>query len=239
MADIDLDQLADAYRLRPMSDAARLRAMASAEGCRGWLLDIGGGRGHHAAVWSADGRTAIVVDPSPGMAARARLRAGLYVVRAHSQSLPFRDRTAGLCYFHLSIHYGDWERSVGEALRVTRSGGRIEIFTMGRDAIERSSLARWFPRVAEIDTERFPDPDEVAERCASGGGSVAVSHETESIERSSGAWVDAVEGRFVSTLQLLDEQEIADGVSRFAAEYPDRDTPYRYELMLTRISTVV
>jgi ubiquinone/menaquinone biosynthesis C-methylase UbiE len=239
MVDIDLDQLADAYRLRPMSTAARARAELSSDGCQGLLLDIGGGTGDHAAAWVGAKRFPVVVDPASAMLTRASRHGGVAVVRATAQALPFQDHVAALAYFHLSIHYGDWRRSIAEALRVTRPGGRIEVWTMDREAIARSSLGRWFPKVVEIDQERFPDPADLARQLASNGRSVAISSTSETVDRSAADWADAVRARFVSTLQLLDDAEIAEGLAGFDAAHPDPDGRYRYELVLKRISTTV
>jgi ubiquinone/menaquinone biosynthesis C-methylase UbiE len=239
MVEVDLDDLAEAYRLRPMTRMARSRAVASARNCSGLLLDIGGGTGHHAAQWLGPNRLPIVVDPSLAMLRMARAQSGVVVVQARSQSLPVAEKTAGLAYFHLSIHYGDWRSAIDEAFRVVEFGGRIEIWTMDHTAIERSSLGRWFPRVVEIDLERFPDTDAIARYCRSTGSSVEMTRTNEPIERTASDWSDAVRGRFVSTLQFLDDDEVEEGLSRFAVEYREPDSLYRYELGLTRISTIV
>lgn len=239
MVDIDLDRLADAYRLRPMSHQARQRAVMSARGCRGWLLDIGGGPGRHAATWNEPSQHPVVVDPSSGMLGSAAQHAGLELVRAESRRLPFRSHSCALAYFHLSIHYGDWSAAIDEALRVVEHGGRIEVWTIPPDAMERSSLGRWFPRVVEIDTARFPDPVDIAEYGVSQGGSARISEMSEPIVRTVGDWQNAVRGRFVSTLQLLDDDEIDAGLDRFRSEFPDDDGRYCYELELARISIVV
>jgi SAM-dependent methyltransferase len=180
-----------------------------------------------------------VLDPSPVMLARASEQIGVAVVQARSQNLPFADDVAGLAYFHLSIHYGDWRAAVREAHRVVSPGGRIEIWTMSHDAIERSSLGRWFPRIVEIDKKRFPDPEAIAELCRLSNSSVELARTDEAIVRSAPDWAEAVRGRFVSTLQLLCDDEIDDGLARFALEYPNPDSLYRYELRLTRISILV
>jgi hypothetical protein len=239
MVEIDLDRLADAYRLRPMSVHARDRAVTSARGCSGWLLDIGGGAGQHAAAWRAGGIHPVVVDPSTAMLERASEHIGVSLIRAESERLPFRDGECGLAYFHLSIHYGDWKQAIDEAFRVVGSGGRIEVWTIAPSAIERSSLGRWFPRVIEIDTARFPDPGDIAYHCASLGGTVGTEVSAEPISRRVADWRDAVRGRFVSTLQLLDDDEIEEGLADFASEFPDEESEYPYHLELTRISTVV
>ena len=239
MVDIDLDDLGRAYRLRPMSVAARSRAIESAGDCSGVLLDVGGGTGGHAASWLGSNQTPVVIDPSPVMLRSAIQHNGVVVVRARSQRLPFADDVAQLAYFHLSIHYGDWRAAIGEANRVVSPGGRIEIWTMTPDAIEHSSLGRWFPRIIEIDTQRFPDPVAIAEFCESRDLYVELTKSSESIVRTAGDWSKAVRGRFVSTLQLLDDSEIDRGLARFGAEYPNPDSLYRYALRLTRISIIV
>jgi SAM-dependent methyltransferase len=239
MVEIDLDRLAVAYDLRPMSDAAHARAVSSARGCSGWLLDIGGGTGGHGAAWREHGQLPIVIDPSLGMLERARSASNVTVVQAHAQSLPFKNDTAALAYFHLSIHYGDWRKAIDEALRVVVPGGRVEVWTMAPEAIERSSLGQWFPRVVEIDTERFPDPDLIAQHCRLEGASVDVSVAREPVARRAADWAEAVRGRFVSTLQLLDDDEIDEGLARFAEQHNNPDSIYRYELGFTRITTVV
>lgn len=239
MVDIDLDHLGRAYRLRPMSDAARSRAIVSAEGLSGVLLDIGGGTGGHGASWVGPNRSPVVVDPSPVMLAGASEHRHVVSVQGRSQNLPFADDVAELAYFHLSIHYGDWRRAIDEASRVVSPGGRIEIWTMARDAIEQSSLGRWFPRIIAIDTERFPDPEAIAEFCRSLDSHVDLSSASEPIARTAKDWEEAVRGRFVSTLQVLEDDEIDQGLARFGAEYPNPDSLYRYALALTRISITV
>ncbi len=190
-------------------------------------------------MWSEDGQHPVVVDLSSRMLGRTVDRARLGLVRAESQRLPFQNDSCGLAYFHLSIHYGSWEMAIDEAFRVVVPGGRVVVWTIAPAAMEHSSLGRWFPKVVEIDSARFPDPGAIASRCVSLGGSTEVSITNEPISRRAGDWREAVRGRFVSTLQLLDDREIDEGLARFTSEFPDDDSEYHYELELTRISTVV
>jgi ubiquinone/menaquinone biosynthesis C-methylase UbiE len=213
--------------------------MVSAGDRSGVLLDIGGGTGGHAASWLGQDRFPVVVDPSSVMLGGASQQSGIAIVQARSQRLPFADDVAQLAYFHLSIHYGNWRAAIAEANRVVSPAGRIEIWTMTHDAIEHSSLGRWFPRIIEIDTARFPDPETIVEYCRSHHLHVELSSSSEPIVRTARDWAAAVRGRFVSTLQLLDDAEIDQGLARFGAEYPNPDSLYRYALQLTRISIVV
>jgi hypothetical protein len=57
-----------------------------------WALDVGGGRGDHAAVWADREIRAVVLDPSERMAMAAASHPGVDAVRGVSQAMPFRDR---------------------------------------------------------------------------------------------------------------------------------------------------
>lgn len=239
MADINLADLADAYRLRPMSAAATDRATSAAMASLDPLLDVGGGPGNHAGVWSALGRSAVVVDISEAMVAKAKTNRHIAVARGDASALPFAANVFGLAYFHMSIHYGDWRRSLSEAIRVVRSGGRIEIWTFDPSAMHRTSLGRWFPTVATLDAGRFPDPADLASHCAPEVSSVTVSTTNETIVRTAAAWEEAVRGRFVSTLQLIDRQELESGIRNFRKQYPKDDDTYRYVAPFTTVTCVI
>jgi SAM-dependent methyltransferase len=236
MAEYDLDHLSIAYDHRPISDAGVARAQLSSEGIVGLVLDIGGGRGEHAHAMRSPDRTPIVVDIAESMAARART-AGLTAVVGSSARLPFRSDAASLAYLHLSIHYGPWRRVVDEAIRVVRPGGRIDIWTFDRRGLAQSSLAQWFPRVVDIDLRRFPDPDAIAARLSESAASVLIEERVEPAERSAAEWEAAVRARFVSTLQMLSETELDEGLGRFREAYPNDDDRYRYDLRFVRITS--
>lgn len=232
---IDLTDLTRGYRHRPPSSAALDRARRAAEGRSGILVDVGGGTGAHAREWVGAGRTPIVIDPSASMCREALAREGVTVVSGVSQHLPLRDDVADLVYFHLSIHYGPFREAVDEALRVVAPTGTIEIWTFAPGSIASSALAQWFPSIAELDAGRFPPIDELAERLAGTGGTVGIEHLPEAVERTAASWQAAVRNRFVSTLQLLSDEEIADGLSRFSDVHGDGDEPYRYSVDFVRL----
>lgn len=232
---IDLDDLARGYTHRPPTDASIGRAESAAAGQHGVLLDVGGGTGVHAALWRGEGRTPIVVDPSPVMCATAAAHRGVAVVCGRSQQLPFHDACVGLTYFHLSIHYDSFVEAIDEACRVTRPGGRIEIWTFAPETMQSSALATWFPRIGELDAARFPSIEAIVERFPDRGRHAQVVPMPERVERSAGSWEKAVRHRFVSTLQLLSEAEIDEGLGRFRSSYPDPDDVYRYMIEFVRI----
>ncbi|MGI9586201.1 MAG: class I SAM-dependent methyltransferase [Acidimicrobiia bacterium] len=236
MAEYDLDDLSDAYDHRPISTAGIARARLSSQGVRGVVLDVGGGRGEHARAMEGPRRIPIVIDIAESMAERAR-KSGSTAIVAPSQNLPFRSGTASLVYFHLSIHYGPWRRALDEALRVVGTRGRIDVWTFDRQGLESSSLAQWFPKVVEIDAQRFPEPAAIASHLEAAGASVALSTHIESSARTAAEWESAVRARFVSTLQMLSATEIDEGLARFRTAYPTDDDLYEYDIHFVRISS--
>lgn len=235
MGPIDLTDLTRGYRHRPASTTSLDRARHAAHGRTGVLVDVGGGTGVHAQEWVGEGVTPIVIDPSASMCLEASMRQGVTVVSGVSHHLPFRDDVAELLYFHLSIHYGAYMGAIEEALRVVAPSGLIEIWTFAPEAMSSSALARWFPRVADLDAQRFPPIDGLVACLEAFGASVSVAHRPETVERTASSWQAAVRNRFVSTIQLLTDEEIHDGLERFTTVYGDGDGLYRYDVDFVRI----
>jgi ubiquinone/menaquinone biosynthesis C-methylase UbiE len=201
-------------------------------------LDAGGGPGRHAAVWAETGVRAVVLDPSFEMLSAAAARNGVFAVGGVSQNMPFRDAVFDLVAFHLSIHYGSWRDALSETLRVLRARGACKIWTLGPLHHASSMLARWFPTVADIDARRFPEPADLAEYLESRCRRVEHDIEIEQVVRSAGHWERAVRAGFVSTLQLVTEQEIEQGLRDFRRAHPDPDEQVAYALRFDRIVAV-
>lgn len=156
---------------------------------------------------------------------------------ADGRRLPVVDGAADLVYFHLSLHYGGWEEWLAEAARVVRPGGRVVAWTFAREHFRHSLLARWFPSVVPLDEARFPDPDLLGARLAALGlEEVRQVAETETIARRAGDWEKAVRAGFVSTLQMLEPEELDAGLARFHREHPDPDEVLQYRLWYRGVS---
>ena len=232
---IDLSDLTRGYRHRPPTAATLQRARHAADGRTGVLVDVGGGTGAHAREWVRPGTIPIVVDPSATMCREAAARDGVSVIGGVSAHLPLRDDIADLVYFHLSIHYGSFREAVDEALRVMAPAGMIEMWTFAPESMASSSLALWFPSIAQLDARRFPPINELTESLARSGTDVEVMHLPEIVERTAASWQAAVRNRFVSTIQLLSDDEIESGLERFTEEYGDGEELYRYTVGFVRI----
>jgi SAM-dependent methyltransferase len=164
------------------------------------------------------------------MIGSASSRADVTGIRGVAQAMPLLSATVALVYFHLSIHYGDWRRSVDEAARVLEPEGRCVIWTLGARHHTTSMLARWFPSVAGIDAGRFPEPAQLAARFDAIGHQLDVGTTVEEVRRTAGDWTRAVRAGFVSTLQLVGADELAGGLAAFSAVYPDPAASITYEL---------
>ncbi len=243
MPEIDLDALAAGYEYRPTTPAAGARAAAAADAASlapgSFALDVGGGRGSHAAVFAARGALALVVDRSTAMARAAHAVQGVAAVVGDAGCLPINDAACDLVYFHLSIHYGDWPKALAEAWRVCKPGGRIWVWTFHADHHRNSFIARWFPSVTVIDEARFPEPEEIGARLTGLGCiGIEIGDAPERVERTAADWREAVEGGFVSTLQMLPPGEIELGLRRFGEAHPDAGEILCYDLLFCSVSAV-
>jgi SAM-dependent methyltransferase len=155
------------------------------------------------------------------MAARARERLSTVKV-APAEQLPFKDGWFERAVMWLVIHLVDRPQAFAEARRVLGPEGRLVIATFDPIHFERYWLKRFFPSLESIDKARFPDADRLRAELAD-FGTVELQRLTQSgtIDRDSA--LDRVRGRFISPLQLLDEEEYKRGLSRMEAELPGQN----------------
>ena len=187
------------------------------------MLDIGCGTGRVAAALSERGSRVWGVEPSPEMAARARERLST-VKNAPAEQLPFKDGWFERAVMWLVIHLVDRPRAFAEARRVLGDEGRLVIATFDPAHFERYWLNRFFPSLEAIDRARFPEPEALRRELADAGfASVELQglSQRAAIDREEA--LARVRGRFISPLQLLDEEEYRAGLERMEADLPERN----------------
>jgi len=186
---------------------------------RARILDVGCGTGRYACILSgALGRPVFGLDLSAGMLEKARERAAgegadVRLVQGDALAMPFRDASFDAATLFLVVHHvGDHRRMGEELLRALAPGGRAVIMTRDHDEIRGSYIAM-FPGVLEIDLQRFPRV-EALEADLRAAGLVGVAHareENPGFTMTVDEILQRVDGRFISTLALMPEDEFRRG----------------------------
>ena len=183
-------------------------------------MDIGCGTGRAAAALAERGSRVWGVEPEPEMAARARERLSTVKV-APAERLPFKDGWFDRALMWLVVHLVDRPRAFAEAVRVLAPDGRLAIATFHWDYFDDHWLGPFFPSLEAIDRAQFSKTDELVRELEE-AGFASVSHtrldQRATVGRESA--LQRVRERYVSPLQLLDEEEYRSGLERMEQELP-------------------
>ena len=185
------------------------------------VLDIGCGTGRAAAALAERGSRVWGVEPEPEMAARARERLSTVKIAA-AERLPFKDGWFERALMWLVVHLVDRTRALPEAARVLAPEGRLAIATFHWDHFDEHWLSPFFPSLKSIDRAQFSRTNDLVRELEE-AGFASVTH-TRLGQRASVARETAlqrVRERYVSPLQLLDEDEYREGLERMERELPE------------------
>jgi ubiquinone/menaquinone biosynthesis C-methylase UbiE len=188
------------------------------------VLDVGCGTGRLTLALAERGSRAWGVDPSEEMLAEARARAGGRAVfkRASAEVLPFKDGWFERAVLRLVVHLVDRTRALPEIARVLGPDGRAVVATFRPEHFERFWLNPWFPSIPAIDGARFPEPSRLADELrAAGFRDVRLRPFTQVRRTTRAEALERIRGRFISTLQLVPEEEFQEGMERAARELPE------------------
>jgi ubiquinone/menaquinone biosynthesis C-methylase UbiE len=164
------------------------------------------------------------VDRSEEMLAHARERVGRTVglKRGTAEDLPFTDGWFERAVMRLVVHHVDRARAFPELARVLAPGGRLVIATFGPEHMEGFWLNPFFPTVERIDRERFADPAVIERELVAASFASARTQpfsQRRVVDRETA--LERIRGRFISTLHLVPDDELAAGIARAEAELPD------------------
>jgi ubiquinone/menaquinone biosynthesis C-methylase UbiE len=216
----------DAFRGQSRPEVlSELAALADMRGRT--LLDIGCGTGADAALLAGEHavKPAAAVDASPEMAAIARERLGplgTEVRVARAEELPFAAGAFERALMNTVVHLLDRPRAFAEAGRVLDPGeGRLAIVTVDPDGVDDFWLADLFPSFARIDRERFPSRGALERDLrAAGFADVRLHPRPTRLRYTREQAIANLRARSVSSLALMDDDELAAGIERAERTLP-------------------
>ncbi len=148
-------------------------------------------------------------------------RRGVNAKRASADALPFKEGWFERALLVLVLHVIDRPRAFAELHRVLGPEGRIAIGTFDHAQFDDYYLNDYFPSLAEIDRARFPTRDGLEAELEAAGFAARTLPVHQSMSWSRDLILERIRGRFISTLQLLDEAEYAEGLARAERELPE------------------
>ena len=188
------------------------------------VLDIGCGTGRLALALAERGARVWGIDPSEEMLTEARANVDGKVALKHgrAEALPFKDVWFEAAVFRLVIHLVERRGALGEAARVLAPGGRVVLAPFSPDSLDRLWVTRLFPAVAEIDRARFPGGRELGRELESAGfDNVRTRRVAQKGRLDRADALARIRGRYISTLHLLGDEELAKGLERAERELPE------------------
>ena len=187
------------------------------------VLEVGCGTGALAAALAAKGARVWGVDAEPAMleVARARIPAGVGLKEARAEALPFKDGWFDRVVMRLVLHLLDRPAALAEARRVLGPEGRLAVATFDPVHFDGFWLNGLFPSLADIDRARFPTSAQLEAECAAAGFTAArVVRLSQRRALPREAALARIRGSYISTLQLLEPGELAEGIARAERELP-------------------
>jgi SAM-dependent methyltransferase len=195
------------------------------------VLDVGCGTGKFARLLAERGLARVWgVDPSTEMLAEARKRvpSSVGLKLGEAERLPFKDAAFDAAVLWTVVHLIERPLAFAELERVLVPGGRLAIVTFAPEHFTSYWQNAFFPSIAEIDLERHPSPERLAEELeAAGFEAPRFVRLLQQAELSREVALERIRGRSISTFDLLDEDEIRAGTEKAERELPAR---VRFEL---------
>ena len=161
------------------------------------------------------------VDASPERDEQARAR-GVNAKVARAEALPFKEGWFDRALAVLVIHVVDRPRAFAELRRVLADDGRLAIATFDHRHFDDYYLNPYFPSLAAIDRARFPTREELGAELRTTGFEPEFTEVTLETPLTRERILERIRGRFISTLQLIDDEELADGLRRAERELPEQ-----------------
>jgi SAM-dependent methyltransferase len=244
----DDERLASAYHPGNQMPQRSLRAWTKLIGtfsprADAVILDMGTGTGMFAAAMARwlPAPAVIGIDPSVAMLAQARQAGcpGVHYAAGAAEAIPARDQAFDLVLLSRVVHHlPDRRACAREFARVLQRSGTVVIRTTFRENLDALAYHYW-PRLLEIDRDRFPGKDEViADFTAAGFTVTRLTSFAQPVTPSLREYHARMATRPVSKLAHLTEAEFRGGLERLEhdvhAESLSREAAVneRYDLLV-------
>lgn len=220
---INYDRISESYDRHRRGNGPFVSVLARlAQECSAHrVLELGPGTGNVTAAFLETHPAWLVgIEPSAGMLAKATAK-GLPAAwaRGTATAIPLAGASVDFLFACYVLHHiRDLAPAMRECARVLRPGGRAAFVTSSHDYIRRHPMNRYFPSFAAIDLQRFHSDDAIKTALETAGfDEIGAEHVSEPrpIDR---AYADRVAGRFISTYDLIPEQEFQEGLRRLYAD---------------------
>jgi ubiquinone/menaquinone biosynthesis C-methylase UbiE len=186
------------------------------------VLDVGCGTGRFAAALAGDAQV-WAIDASPEMlaVAQARVPRTVRLKLARAEEPPFKAGWFDRLVYWLVIHVLDRPAAFASAHRLLAPDGRACIATFDGTYFDDFWLNRYFPRFEQIDRDRFPTAGELErELLGAGFRNVRLLRHRQQDRITREDAIAKIEGRHISTFDLLTPEEYERGRQLARAELP-------------------
>jgi len=225
----DYDKVAhryDNYRGGGGPYLRRLLQLADARAARR-VLELGAGTGNNTiAFLDAYPADLIALEPSRGMIGKAVAKGvpGTWL-RGSASDIPLASCSTDLVFAVYVLHHiEELEPVLAECARVL-CNGPVAFVTATIDFIESHPMNRYFPSFAKVDKARFQPVAEIKEALENAGftqtGEERFLAQPQPIGRQ---YADRVANKFISTYELIPDDEFESGLERLYADLEGKDS---------------
>jgi len=185
------------------------------------VLEVGCGTGNNTLAFSrAHPCTLVALDISAGMLEQAKRKpADATWLRASAHHIPLADASVDFVFGCYVLHYlHPLPALFQECARVLRAGAAVFV-TAPLEFIERHPMNRYFPSFAPIERARFHRTGEITSSLAQAGfEQVRIEHVAAAPRPIDHRYLEQVEGKHISTFDLIPKDEYAQGLARLRAD---------------------
>jgi ubiquinone/menaquinone biosynthesis C-methylase UbiE len=220
---IDYNRLSSTYDTHRCGGGPYMETLArlAREAPPGRTLELGAGTGNNtAALTQRAARPVIALEQAAGMLAKGRAKnLPARWIQGDAMQLPFTDNAFTFIYATYMLHHIADLRALFRECRRVLEKGCAAFVTVPETFIAKHPMNTYFPSFARIDLARFQPVAEVeAALRDTGFREVQSTIEVSPPRKINAEYAARIEGRFISTYDLIPEKEFMEGLRRLKAD---------------------